>query len=136
MSLGIGEISEGVVAILDGEALVNDPSITTTEIAQVGMRPFVCVRAKDGNSIWLEITTRWSQPRLCLNKWKVPGSDKWMEDDQYLQDARKYFAGPNSSFVAASVKELPHKPHARPSISSDGVEAIGKQIQRYKANWF
>lgn len=136
MPIGAGEVIQGVVAILDGEALVKDPSITTTEVSQIGMRPFVCVRVEDEKSIWLEITSRWSRPRLCLNEWKVPGSQKWMEDDQYLQDARKYFAGPKLSFITASAKELPHQPHPRPSISAEGVEAIANEIRKYKASWF
>lgn len=136
LSLELNEIVPGAVAILDGAALCNDPDITTTEGPQAGMRPFVCVKIEGDNSIWLEITTRWSRPRLCLNAWKVPGSDKWMRDDQYLQDARKYFAGPNSSFVAASANELPHQPHHRPSIDNEGVKAIADEIQKYKAPWF
>nr|WP_314569231.1 hypothetical protein [uncultured Pseudomonas sp.] len=136
MAIGVDEIALGIVAILDGEALVNDPGVTTTEKLQVGMRPFVCVRVDNGHSIWLEITTRWSKPRLCLNEWKVPGSDRWMMDDQYLQDARKHFSGPNSSFVAASAKELPHRPHVRPSINQDGVKAIENEIRKYKVSWF
>lgn len=136
MTIKMNEIVPGAVAILDGAVLCNDPNINTTESLLAGMRPFVCAKVEGNNSIWLEITTRWSKPRLCLNDWKVPGSDKWMHTDQYLQDARKYFKGPNSSFVAASNKEIAHYPHKRPSINNDGVQAIASEIRKYKAPWF
>ncbi|MFJ2446777.1 hypothetical protein [Pseudomonas sp. NPDC087626] len=136
MTLGLDEIKPGAVAILDSAALFSDPEITTTEGPQSGMRPFVCVRVEGEDSIWLKITTQWSKPRLCLNAWKVPGSDTWMHDNQYLQDARKHFSGPNSSFITASANELLHQPHDRPSIGEEGVQAISDEIRKYKAPWF
>lgn len=136
MPIESGEIIPGVVAILDGSVLVSDPEVITAVEHQVGMRPFVCVRVEGDNSIWLEVTTRWSKPRLCLNEWKVPGSEKWMNDNQYLQDARYHFSGPKSSFVAASAGERPHQPHVRPSINAAGINAISAEIRKYNAPWF
>ncbi|MCE0965632.1 hypothetical protein [Pseudomonas sp. NMI4491_12] len=131
MSLTKQEVSRGAVAILDGDALLKDPLIANGDHGYVGMRPFVCLSTNGDESVWMLLTTVHSEKRLLLDQWKVPGSEKWMSEPQYLNDARKSFSGPTDSFIASSKREFPHYPHQRPSISEEGMLAIEREMAKY-----
>lgn len=49
-----------------------------------------------------------------------------------MHGARKAFVGPNSAFLAAAAKELPHQPHNRPRVSDEGVTAFVAEMKKYK----
>ena len=135
MPLRNDEIQPGIVAIFDGKVLQSDPNVTSPDhdgIVRSG--PFLCIRVKDGVSVWLHLTR---QPkgklRLELDKsWRVDGSPDWQQTEaSYINDARKPFTAPNASFVAASQGEIEFTWHARPKISSVGVEAAIKEVAKY-----
>ncbi|XVJ46845.1 hypothetical protein ACDZ94_20295 [Pseudomonas sp. UBT] len=131
MPLSSEEIVRGNVAILNGDLLLIDPLVQSGDHGRIGKRPFLCLKSEGGNSRWMLLTTQISPKRLSLDKWKLPGSAKWMSDNQYLHDARKIFIGPNESFMAAALEELPHRPHRRPSLSEDGVVAVELEVEKY-----
>ncbi|WP_207833672.1 hypothetical protein [Pseudomonas sp. 43(2021)] len=131
MSLTKQEVSRGAVAYLDGDALLKDPLIANGDHGHIGMRPFVCLSTNGDDAVWMLLTTQSSDKRLLLDQWKVPGSEKWMSEAQYLHDARKSFSGPVDSFVASSKKEIPHYPHQRPRISEEGMLAIEREMAKY-----
>lgn len=128
MPLTKQEVSRGVVAILDGNALLNDPLVKNDDHGFIGMRPFICLRVYGDRSVWMLLTTQFRDKRLLLDQWKIPGSEKWMAESQYLNDARKSFSGPSDSFIAASKDERPYFPHKRPGISEDGLLAIEMEM--------
>lgn len=132
MALEISDIKRGAVAILEGDQLVKDPQVTTENLGPIGKRPFVCVQTEDGMSTWFLLTTQHSPKRLLLDGWKLPGSDIWMRESQYLNDARKPFTGPAASFVSAGLQELPHHPHSRPGIKEEGIAAIEREALNYR----
>lgn len=131
MSLTKQEISRGAVAILDGDALLKDHLVENGDHGRIGKRPFVCLSVDGGHSVWMLLTTQFSDKRLLIDQWKIPGSEKWMSESQYLHDARKSFSGPMDSFIASSKGELPHHPHLRPRVSEDGMLAIELEMGKY-----
>ena len=131
------DVSVGIVAILDGEQLMRDEAVTGhfERRAGIGGRPFLCIAVEGSRSHWLQLTRQWSQLRISIDAWKQPGSPKWMEDKQYISDARHVFSGPHQSFIAASSIEKPHHPHRRPWVNDEGVEAVIAEIKKYNHSW-
>ena len=138
MPLMSEEIVPGIVAILEPEILLNNPQVKRSEDA-IPFRsgPFLCVQVRDGQSTWLNITTK-KDPRglrLMLRKeWLLDGSEIWRSAPQFVNDARQSFVGPNTAFVAAGVNELPHKPHLRPRVSVEAITSAIAEIKKYGAN--
>src|SRR5690606_3729365 len=92
--------------------------------------PFVCVQAADGRSVWSPLTQDFRPERLEIDKkWRREGSTVWREHDQYLNDGRNTFVGPNEAFVRAGAKEMPFKGYRRPYVTAEGVEAILSEIR-------
>jgi hypothetical protein len=134
MPLGAHEVVVGAVAILDGDALFADQRVDhgwRSDRRSIGFRPFLCVQSFNGQCKWVMLTTQHNPKRLLLDRWKIPGSPKWMSDTQYLGDAREVLSGPLESFISAGRKELTHQPHDRPSISKQGVDAVLREIDKY-----
>lgn len=132
MPLAVAEIIAGNVAILDGDMLIADPDVQNGDHGFIGKRPFLCIDANEEDCSWMLLTTQVNRKRLLLDKWKIPGSVQWMAQPQYLHDARKIFRGPKTSFIGASIGELPHNPHPRPKISDEGVSSVKAEIQKYQ----
>lgn len=138
MPLLLNEIVPGVVAILEPEKLLNNPAVKRREDA-IPFRsgPFVCVQVRDGQSTWLNISTKKDHRGLRLElrtEWLLDGSEIWRGAPQFVSDARQTFVGPNEAFVAAGVNELPHRPHLRPRVSQEAVAAAIAEIKKYGAN--
>jgi hypothetical protein len=138
MPLLIEEIVPGVVAILEPEKLLNNPAVRRREDA-IPFRsgPFVCVQVRDGESTWLNISTKRDKRGLRLElrtEWLLDGSEVWRSAPQFVSDARQTFVGPNEAFVVAGANELPHRPHLRPRVSAEAVSAAVAEVKRYRAN--
>jgi len=138
MPLLLNEIVPGVVAILEPGKLLNNPAVKRREDA-IPFRsgPFVCVQVRDGQSAWLNISTKKDSRGLRLElrtEWLLDGSEIWRSAPQFVSDARQTFVGPNEAFVAAGANELPHRPHLRPRVSSEAVTAAIAEIKKYGAN--
>ena len=136
MPLDLAEILPGTVAILEAGPLIADPDVVY-EDEQPGFRsgPFLCVSVDNEMSTWLHLTTKIDKRSLRLEikqEWRLDGSDKWRGEPCYVVDARKPFIGPLRSFITAGAKELPHRPHKRPHVASDGLAAVLAEMGRYK----
>ncbi|MDU9400439.1 hypothetical protein [Pseudomonas sp. zfem003] len=126
------EIVVGAVAIMDGEVLVADKNVQcSNDHGFIGERPFVCVKVDGDSSVWMLLTATYSKHRLLVNTWKDGGSNGWKSSPTYLNDARKPFAGPSASFIAASSVEINFTHHIRPFIKQPGVGEIIKEIKKY-----
>ena len=137
MPLTADEIEPGIVAILEAATLSDDSRVQHEDLgANFRSGPFLCVDVKGEVSRWLAITTK-AGPRglrLSLSEaWRVDGSEVWHTEPQWINDARKPFIGPNESFVDAAAKELPHRPHNRPRVSLEGLEAVRAEVLKYRA---
>ena len=132
------EIVLGVVAILEPEKLLSNPNVLRRKDApSFRSGPFMCVQVSDGKSTWLNISTKKDARGLRLElrtEWLLDGSEIWRSTPQFVSDARQTFVGPNEAFVAAGVNELPHRPHLRPRVSPEAVEAAAAEIKKYGAN--
>ena len=136
MPLELSEIYPGAVAILDVATLVKDPLVKYVEHGGVFRNgPFVCAQVKDGISLWVQLTGQKDNRGIRLEikkEWRIDGSDVWKNNPQFVHDARKPFIGPNGAFVLSAAKELPHQPHKRPNVSVEGIEAVIREVKRYK----
>jgi hypothetical protein len=84
--------------------------------------------------MWLALTTQKDDRGLRLKlegAWLLEGSEVWKSSTQYVSDARQVYCGPDKSFVVAGANELPHQPHNRPQVSSDGVKAVVAEMRKY-----
>jgi hypothetical protein len=131
MALRLQDIGLGVVAYFDDKLLLAEKSIDNGGSNLNRPGPFVCVQMKDGASAWCPITGEFRPERLPLKKqWRRFGSDKWKEDDQYLNDGLNTFVGPNEAFVRAGAKEVPFTQYRRPRVSADGVAAMLEEVRK------
>ena len=138
MPLLLEEIIPGTVAILETQPLLSSPDVRRSE-DDIPFRsgPFLCVQVRDGQSTWLNITTRRDPRGLRLElriEWLLDGSALWRSAPQYVNDARKPFVGTNTVFVLAGANELPHRPHLRPRVSEEGIAAAVAEMARYRVN--
>jgi hypothetical protein len=62
--------------------------------------------------------------------WRTGGTDKWKNEKQYLNDGATIYVGPDESFVAAAVNEIPITICDRGGVSPDGIAEIRKEIVR------
>lgn len=138
MPLMPNEIVPGAVVILETEPLLAHPNVKHSgDNIPFRSGPFLCVQVQNGNSTWLNITTKKDPRGLRLElrtEWLLEGSDIWRSAPQYVNDARKPFVGPTEAFVAAGRNELPHRPHLRPCVAAEGVAAAVAEMQRYGVN--
>ena len=129
MAVTLRDIRTGSLAYFDHELLLAQPDIEHANLGLDRPGPFVCVQVKDGKSVWSPLTQDFRPERLAIDpKWRREGSTVWREQDQYLNDGRNTFAGPNEAFVRAGAKELPFRGYRRPYITAEGVQAILEEI--------
>lgn len=135
MPLLINEVIPGTVAILETAPLVSDPRVSHPLVHKsFRSGPFLCVSAKNGQSMWLALTTQKDDRGLRLrlrSEWLLEGSEVWRNSIQYVSDARQVYCGPDQSFVVAGANELPHQPHNRPQVSQEGVNAAIAEMRKY-----
>lgn len=131
MALRLEDVFVGAVAYFDDELLMAETEIDGGDTSIDRPGPFVCVQVQGISSVWIPITGEFRPERLPIKaEWRLHGSDKWKEDDQYLGDGLNTFLGPNIAFVRAGAKESPFKIYRRPRISKDGVGAILEEIEK------
>lgn len=130
------EIRPGTVAILDAAPLNESSEITyANDKHEFRNGPFLCVQANAERSAWVNLTTQQDRRGLRLEikpEWRLEGSEIWRNKPQFVHDARKAFVGPNRVFVLAGANELPHRPHNRPCISAEGIEAVLAEMKKYR----
>jgi hypothetical protein len=129
MPLSKQEIEPGAVAYYDSDLVLNDDRISD---AGLPLRdgPLICVQSVNGRSVWCPLTTQFRPERLLIRaEWRLKGSQKWREDDIYLNDGANTFVGPDEAFVAAAANEIPFTVIDRPRVSMAGVEAIIVEIK-------
>lgn len=136
MVLAFDEVIARNVAILDAGMLIADERVQCSHEGELGSkRPFLCIKVANGICTWVHVTKQHKMQRLCIDPWKKPGSPEWMGTPQYINDARKLFWGPSEAFVDASISELPHKPHSRPTIEPVGVDRVIQEVKKYNPAW-
>ena len=135
MPLLENEIRPGTVAILDASPLNESNEITyANDKHEFRSGPFLCVQTDKDRSAWVNLTSQQDRRGLRLElkpEWRLDGSDTWRKKPQYVHDARKAFVGPNRVFILAGANELPHRPHNRPLISPEGIEAVLAEMKKY-----
>jgi hypothetical protein len=138
MPLLLEEVIPGTVAILETQPLLSNHDVRRSgDGLPFRSGPFLCAQVHDGHSTWLSITTRRDPGGLRLElrtEWLLEGSELWRSAPQYVNDARKPFIGPNAAFVLAGANELPHRPHLRPRVSQEGIEAAVAEMAKYRVN--
>ena len=131
MALRLEDIFVGAVAYFDDQLLLAEVEIDGGGTTLDRPGPFACVQVKGSSSVWIPITGESRLERLLIKaEWRQHGSDKWKEDDQFVNDGLNTFLGPNDAFVRAGAKESPFKMYRRPRISSEGVVAILEEIDK------
>lgn len=129
MPLLLAEVVVGNVAYFDDQLLIADRFIDCGDLEIDRRGPFVCVQAKGTDSVWSGITTTKRRERLFIQSaWRIDGSEVWRSTNQYLTDGLGTFFGPNTSFIACAIHELPFAPNLRPKINAAGIIAILKEI--------
>ena len=132
MVLLVAEVLTGNVAILDAGMLISDQRVHSSHQGEVGSkRPFLCIKVADGVCTWVHVTKQPKPQRLNIDAWKQPGSPEWMDTPQFINDARKLFWGPIQAFIDASVVELPHRPHSRPTVDANGIARVLQEVKKY-----
>jgi hypothetical protein len=127
------EIVPGAVAYLSLESLRTSGELKQPALqSNVRTGPFVCIAVKDNSCAWLEITSRVENrpERIALQTaWKREGGNRWLTDDQYINDARTPFIGPKRIFAAASKDEHVYNHFLRPQVTDVGVQALLKEVK-------
>jgi hypothetical protein len=131
MALRVEDIFVGAVAFFDDELLLAETEIDSGGTAIDRPGPFVCVQVKDRSSVWIPVTGEFRPERLLIKpEWRQHGSDKWREDDQFVNDGLNTFLGPNEAFLRAGAKETPFNIYKRPRIKKQGIAAILEEIDK------
>lgn len=134
MSLSKEEVEPGVVATLDTATLCQDPRVQRPggkKAFRSGL--YLCVKIKDGNALWLPLTSRKDERGLRLElerRWRVGGNYGWQRHTSYISDARKPFIGPIDAFVTAA-GAVPYYPHHRAYVSDEGLAAVEAEMRKY-----
>lgn len=130
MALRLGEIRVGSLAYLDHKLLLNETEVRHGNFGIDRPGPFVCIQREGAQSTWTPLTQDHRPERLVIDpKWRRNGSDVWRKQDQYLNDGRNTFIGPNEAFVRAGAKENPFQRYKRPYITAEGVQAIITEVK-------
>lgn len=135
MALELNEIEPGVVAYLDGRALVSDPRIWQPHPNyDFREHPFVCLAAEHGRSVWLSLTSRqhalYRRPEV-LPTWRSGGTPGWRLRDQFVNNVTNPFCGPDEAFVDAGAAEVLINGCSRPRIDTAGVAVIRAAVERH-----
>ncbi len=131
MALLQEDIFVGAVAYFDDELLLAEADIDGGDATIDRPGPFVCVQVKGLSSVWIPITGEHRPERLLIRReWRLYGSGKWKEDDQFVNDGLNTFLGPNEAFIRAGAREMPFKMYRRPCISDQGIAAILVEIDK------
>ncbi|WP_157214507.1 hypothetical protein [Polaromonas sp. CF318] len=131
MALRSSDVSLGTIAFFDDKLLLAEHDIDAGDTSLDRPGPFVCVQVMGAKSVWCAITSEYRPERLFIEpKWRQHGSDKWKEDNQYLNDGLNTFLGPNVAFLRAAAKESPFNMYRRPKINAEGVAAILFEVDK------
>lgn len=132
MPLTTREIRTGSIAYFDDKLLLAEADVKHGDVHLDRPGPFVCVQVQGDRSVWSPVTTSSNQPdRLKFDtKWKRDGSPAWRNNDQYLNDGRNTFIGPNAAFLRAAADEQPFSPNRRPWLTVDGQDAVLAEIAK------
>ena len=85
--------------------------------------------------MWSNLTTIFRQERLYIDRsWRIDGSQKWRNGDQYLSDGAATYKGSNEAFVNAASGETPFTTIDRPKVTTQGVQKILDEIQERGGN--
>lgn len=130
MTLAEDEIEPGAVAYFEADAISRDDRVDKP-VPPSRTGPCVCVQAANGRSVWSPLTTQFRKERLLIAQpWRLEGSQKWQNDNIYLNDGANTYVGPDQAFVDAAKDETPFTVINRPRIADDGVKAIIKEIEK------
>ncbi len=132
------EVTAGLVAFLDHQALLSDNRIrSTTPQTKPRPGPFVCFRVDNGESWWAPVTTQPAtakkRKRLLLkSEWRTGTHPQWLNVDQYLNDGANIYVGPTDAFCAASGQEISNR-NTRSRLTIDGVNSVKAEVERQQA---
>jgi hypothetical protein len=135
MPITIAEIVPGAVAYFDVDVLNGDPTVTQPASETTRSGPFLCFAVNGNTSGWAAVSTRWNKDRIRIERaWRSGGADKWLAEDQYLNDGSTTYVGPHDAFVAASRIQDKKTPATRPRVEPDGVAVVAAEVQRRGGN--
>lgn len=135
MPIAISEIVPGAVAYFDVTILNRDPTVTKPASVTTRSGPFLCFAVNGDVSGWAPISTQWNKDRVLIERaWRSGGSDKWLAEDQYLNDGSTTYVGPHAAFVTASQTQDKKTPATRPRVEADGIAAVIEEVRRRGGN--
>jgi hypothetical protein len=131
MPLSLHEVAPGAVAYFDHEVLLADPRIDRNDDSLNRPGPFVCVQVVGKESVWSAVTSEWRAERLLIEQeWRQGGSQRWVDQNQYLVDGLSTYLGPTDAFLRAAVRRIALAPHTRPQVLEQGIVAILAEIDK------
>jgi hypothetical protein len=127
------EIAVGAIIYVDVQILHADPlvQITGDPVTRITSgNQFVCYCIKGEESYWTPLTGTTNPVRLKIRpNWVSNGYGPLQVGKVWLQDGKNTYRGPNTSFIAAAINELPFAT-SRPSISTVGIGQILRAIRK------